>query len=212
MFTGIIEEIGKIRNVQHMGKGVRIEIACKKIMTDLKIGESVSVNGICLTVVERTLDTFSVEAVEETIKKTTISLLKVSTRLNLERAMKVSDRFGGHFVQGHVDCVGTIQKIEKRAESWAFWFNVSHGFEKYLIPQGSIAIDGVSLTIAELHDTTVMVSIIPHTFKETIFHFYKKNMKVNVEFDMLGKYVVHLLERSPEKKRISLEKLRNTGF
>lgn len=190
MFTGIIEEIGTVASIRQFGNGRRIEIATKKISEGTRIGESISINGVCLTIVRFQKNHFTVEAVEETLKKTTIGKLKHGSEVNLERALQVGDRLGGHFLQGHVDCTGTIIKIEKRKESWAFWFSFPPVNKKYIIQRGSIAIDGVSLTVADIKVDLIMISIIPYTFHETIFHSYKKRGLVNIEFDFMGKYIL----------------------
>jgi riboflavin synthase len=200
MFTGLIEEIGKITAMTKIGDGLRFSIAADKIFDDLKIDDSVALNGCCLTAVAVNEKTFDVEAVEETLRKTTLGGFTVGTEINLERAMLLSERLGGHLVLGHVDGVGKIISIEERSTSWWITIEIPKELERYLIHVGSIAIDGVSLTAADLQGNRVSVSIIPHTWEVTIFSQKKTGDRVNVEVDMIGKYVENFMLRKPESK------------
>ncbi len=215
MFTGIITEIGKIESINRVGNGLKLKVRTSRSAAELTINDSVSINGVCQTVVEKSKNWFEVVAVEETLKKTTFSNLKIGEEVNLELAMKLNERLGGHIVQGHVDCVGKIKSIIKRTASWMFTVEIPKNFIKNVIPVGSIAIDGVSLTVAELENNFVTVSIIPHTMENTIFKNRKVNDKVNLEFDVLGKYVLNYLEQTESSKKqnnISVKKLKNMGF
>lgn len=189
MFTGLIEEIGLIKSLQHSGEASKISIEAKKILDDLKIDDSVSVNGVCLTVVEVSSTGFVAEAVEETIKKTTLSDISSGQKVNLERALTLSTRLGGHLVLGHVDTIGNIIEIRKQTLGTLIKLSYPLEFENYVVREGSICIDGVSLTISEVNGTNFMVSIIPHTAENTLISKYSRGTKVNLEFDIIGKYV-----------------------
>jgi len=189
MFTGIIEEIGKIESISKKGGGLRIHVSAPKSIGELNINDSIAINGVCQTVISKKGKVFEVEAVEETLKKTSFGNLKSRDAVNLELPMRLNERLGGHLVLGHVDCTGTIKNITKRNNSWIFTLEFPKIFLKYVIQVGSIAIDGVSLTIAELSSNKLIVSIIPHTMKNTIFNSYKIKQVVNLEFDIIGKYI-----------------------
>lgn len=195
MFTGIIEEIGKVKSIAQKGKARVLTIESKKLLSEIKIGDSVSVNGVCLTVFEKSNDSFKVEAVEETIKKTNLGDLKVGDFVNLELALKLGERLGGHIVQGHVDTTGVIKSIKKLHNSWIFEIKFPVEFRKYLIPTGSIAVDGISLTVADVNRDRFKVSIIPFTWENTNIKFKKVGDRVNLEFDFFGKYVENFLKQ-----------------
>jgi len=189
MFTGLIEEIGKIISIERTGNALRIQIENKEILSDLKIDDSVSVNGVCLTVVKVLSNGFVAEAVEETMKKTTLSLLKSSFMVNLERALTISTRLGGHLVLGHIDTIGKVLKIRKQTLGTLITFSYPSEFSKYLVNTGSICIDGVSLTIAEYISSDFTISVIPHSISRTIIQNYQQGTEVNLEFDIIGKYI-----------------------
>jgi riboflavin synthase len=196
MFTGIIEEVGAINQVKGSGNGAKkIFIECRKVIDDLKIGDSLAVNGVCLTIVERNRTQVAVEAVEETVRKTMIGNLKPGSFVNLERAARLNDRLGGHLVQGHVDATGKVGSIEKLPMSRMFRFRIPGTLMKYLIPVGSVSINGVSLTVAEKSTDSFKVAIIPHTFDNTTFRYLRIGDSVNIEIDMIAKYVENLLKR-----------------
>ena len=194
MFTGLIEEKGILLDKLPTGDGFKFTIKANKIIDDLEIGSSISVNGCCLTVVEKTMDSFSVDTIEETLKKTNLGILKQGDKVNLERPLRADARLGGHFVLGHIDTIGKIENIEELSNSHWMIISFKKEFKRYLIYVGSIAIDGVSMTIAELIGDTFSVGIIPHTWKETIFAEKKIGDTVNLEFDVLGKYVERIME------------------
>ncbi|MBI2619946.1 MAG: riboflavin synthase [Ignavibacteriales bacterium] len=189
MFTGLVEETGTVRTVRRKGGSVVFSIYGEKTGGSLKRNESISVEGVCLTVTEARGKTFSVQAVEETLEKTTLGGLRAGDAVNLERPLLPASRLGGHFVLGHVDGLGTVKKIEWLKSSWVFWIQVAGKFRRFLIPVGSVAVNGVSLTVAKLGRNQFAVSIIPHTRAVTTFKTIKVGDKVNVEFDVLGKYV-----------------------
>lgn len=195
MFTGLIEEVGKISAIIPYGDGIKMTISAQKVMDDLAIDDSISVNGCCQTVIEVGDFSFSCIAVEETLKKTTLGKFKPNEEVNLERALLPTTRMGGHFVSGHVDTVGEVFAINKLTASWEYFVRFEHRFSKYLIEVGSITIDGTSLTVAETKENWVRVAIIPHTFTHTVFHTYQIGSHVNLEFDLLGKYIEKLLHK-----------------
>ncbi len=194
MFTGLVEETGTLEKKIKTGDGLRLAIRAKQVIEDMAIGSSISVNGCCLTVVEKTPSEFRVDTIEETLKKTNLGTLEIGDKVNLERPLKADARLGGHFVLGHIDTTGKITEIEELSNSHFMRIAFPKEFQKYLIYVGSIAIDGVSMTVAELKDNTFGVGIIPHTWQETIFSEKKLGDTVNLEFDVLGKYVERILE------------------
>jgi riboflavin synthase len=195
MFTGIIEEIGEVFQIQQGAKSLKIKIKASKVLADVSVGDSIAVNGICLTVCEFNDNTFSADVMAETIRKSSMSGLKMGSRVNLERAMSANGRFGGHIVSGHIDGIGKIENI--KPEDNAIWFTISttNDLSKYIVKKGSIAIDGISLTVAEVKGDIFKVSIIPHTAKETILSIKKSGDVVNLECDIVGKYIEKLINR-----------------
>jgi riboflavin synthase len=194
MFTGLIEEKGKLINKIKTGDGLRLVLTAKKVFDDLNIGSSISVNGVCLTVVELKKDSFAVDTIEETLKKTNLGQLNVDDFVNLERPLKADARLGGHFVLGHVDTTGIVESVQELSNSHFMTISFPRNFQQYLIYVGSVAIDGVSMTVAEVTDNTFSVGIIPHTWIETVFSNKKPGDSVNLEFDVLGKYVEKIME------------------
>lgn len=199
MFTGLIEEIGTIRGISPIGNGRKITVECKKVLEGSKIDDSIAINGACQTVVSLDSNSFTVVAVEETIKKSTLGSLKIGAKVNLERAMRLSDRLGGHLVQGHVDTVGKVSSIEKQTASTLYRVSYEPEFSKYLVHAGSITVNGISLTTASVDSKSFMLSIIPHTFENTTLKFVKIGDNVNLEFDILGKYVDKILSSKDNK-------------
>jgi riboflavin synthase len=193
MFTGLIEEIGTIKAISPLGGGKTIEVSAKKILDDVKVDDSVSIEGVCQTVVSVASTSFVVEAVEETLRKTNFNKLSIGKKVNLERAMRLNDRLGGHLVQGHADCTGTIRQIRRETTGILIQVAYPSEYAKYLVRTGSVCVNGVSLTIARLDGGSFTVSIIPHTFNNTSFQFLKNGDSVNLEFDIIGKYLEKLL-------------------
>ena len=193
MFTGLIEEIGKINKISPISGGVRIDITAPGIMDDVKVDDSIAVNGVCLTVVKVNTNGFTAEAVGETLKKTTLANIKENQIVNLERAVRLNDRLGGHLVQGHVNGIAPIVNIRKLGDNYFLEVEVPSNLEKYIIDEGSITIDGISLTVAKLTGRKVGVSVIPHTWKNTNLASLAPGHKVNIETDVLAKYVEKLL-------------------
>ncbi|MGD8305593.1 MAG: riboflavin synthase [Ignavibacteria bacterium] len=195
MFTGLIEETGIIKRIKPIAGGLKLTIRASKIMDDLKIDDSIAVNGVCLTAVSVDAEEFSVDAVGETLKKSTIQSVRENEELNLERSVRLMDRLGGHLVQGHVNGIGTIAKIEKLGDNYFIEVLIPEHLNKYLIEEGSIAIDGISLTIATIKNSTIGISIIPHTWSKTILKNKKVGSKVNIETDVMAKFVEKLLSK-----------------
>lgn len=211
MFTGLVSEIATIRALRKTSGGLLLDIKAPRSAQSLGEHDSVCCSGACLTVLRRKGDTFTVEAVEETLKKTTLGKLKRGSPLNIELALRLGDRLGGHIVQGHIDCVGRIAGIEKRGSSWFVDVAYPSRFSKYLIPVGSVAVDGVSLTAASVSQRAFGVSIIPYTWEHTIFQYASKGMEVNLEFDLLGKYVENMMI-GRAAGQITEERLRQWGY
>jgi riboflavin synthase len=197
MFTGIIEETGRIAAIEDLGGGRRLTIAAS-FAQELHPDQSVAVNGACQTVVAVNGNTFEVVAIEETLRKTTFGAFQEGTPVNLERAMQPTGRLDGHFVQGHVDATGEIVAIEKEQTNWLYRVRFDEQFAPYLIPVGSITLDGISLTVARLAEHELTVAIIPHTFEKTTVQTWQPGTHVNMEFDMIGKYVVGFLARQQQ--------------
>jgi len=205
MFTGIIEDQGRVEQVEKRSGLLRLKVR-SKILIDQKIGDSISINGVCLTITELNRDTACFDVMSETLKKSTIKSLKQQDLVNLERALRVGDRVGGHFVTGHIDCVGTVVEA-----SGLFKVKISKENMKYLVHKGSIAIDGISLTVAALGREDFSVYLIPHTLKSTTLGSKKKGSEINIEFDMLGKYALSNKKTKPTSN-ITKEFLKQKGF
>ncbi len=193
MFTGIIETLGTIQQIEKEGTNIHFTIA-SSISNELKIDQSIAHNGVCLTVVAQTGDTHVVTAIEETLIRSSLGQLKQGSVVNLERCMKANDRVDGHFVQGHVDQTGICERVEEQDGSWYYHFSFEQK-EHVLVEKGSITIDGTSLTVVEAHDGAFSVAIIPYTHEHTVFHSYQKGTIVNLEFDIIGKYITRLFNR-----------------
>jgi riboflavin synthase len=211
MFTGIIEEIGQVRQVTAIAGGKRITISARKILADLAVDHSISVSGVCLTVVNLNQDTVITEAVGETLHKSTMGMLHTNNFVNLERALRLNDRMGGHLVQGHVNGIGTLIMKEKRGENWYIEVKIPDNLERYLIPEGSIAIDGISLTVAALQANRAGISVIPHTYNHTTVCYYKIGQKINLEVDFLARHLEKLLY-SEKREALTLRKIKDLGY
>lgn len=188
MFTGIIKNIGKVIHIEKEGSNIHFTIE-SSMANQLKIDESVAHSGVCLTVVHVTENSYIVTAIQETLDKTNLGDWKIGTKVNLERAMMMNARLDGHIVQGHVDKTGKCSKIEEVDGSWMFTFEYQSSEEHLLVDKGSICVNGTSLTVVDPSDSTFSVAIIPYTYVHTIFHTLQVNDRVNLEFDMIGKYI-----------------------
>lgn len=206
MFTGIIEETGTVKNITH-GTFTKIVIKCSKVLEETKIGDSIAVNGVCLTVTNISDESFAADVMPETMRASNLKDLKTGSIVNLERALQVGRRMGGHIVTGHIDCVGKI--IEKRQEKNAFIFKIAinEKFTKYIARKGSIAVDGISLTVVEDGYDYFTVSVIPHTMLKTTLGYKGVGDSVNIEFDILSKYVEKLIGKKDIK-----DLLKENGF
>jgi len=200
MFTGIVEETGTIQAIKKTGLSMALTIAASKVTSDVKHGDSIAVNGICLTVTGFSDNQFTVDVMPETVKSTSLNGLSKGSKVNLERAMAANGRFGGHFVSGHVDGTAEITRIEKKSNAVYYDLKLSPELTKTLVLKGSITVDGVSLTIFGLSDESVTVSIIPHTISETIFRTKTVGSTVNIECDMIGKYLYRFLHKTEQTK------------
>lgn len=194
MFTGIIEEVGRVREISPRGDALVLRIKARTVLEGVKPSDSVAVNGTCLTVVEAAPDMLGFDVIPETLSKTALGALKPGDAVNLERAMRVGDRLGGHFVQGHVDGVGRVTEVETEGEWYMLSFSAPENVRRYLIPHGSITVNGVSLTVARMRDDGFTVGLIPHTLDNTDLGGKKAGDPVNLEADMLGKYVDALMK------------------
>lgn len=212
MFTGIVEEIGIVKSLEFKANGAKIVIGCQKVVEDVKIGDSIAIDGVCQTVIEFNSSEFSAEISDETLKVTTLGNLKSGNTVNLERALTLSSRLGGHIVSGHVDCMGKFINIEKLSDFYNLQFEIPEEQEKYVVYKGSITINGVSLTVANIVDNIVSVAIIPHTYNNTSLKDLKLGQDVNIETDILGKYVEKFLSAKDNKKGISMNFLQENGF
>jgi riboflavin synthase len=212
MFTGIVSEIGRVVTVSSRAKHLRISLEAENTAAETALGESINVNGVCQTVVEIDGSTFSVDTIRETLGKTTLGSLRSGMHVNLEQAVRPSDRMGGHFVSGHTDCVGTVRSVERDSSNILLRINYPRQFSELLVPQGSIAVDGISLTVARLDETELVVAIIPSTWEHTTLAGSRAGSKVNLEFDIIGKYVQRLINRSENGSTIDEDKLTELGF
>lgn len=216
MFTGIIEELGTVQKIVSKGNTLVLTIQGKKVLEDIKLGDSVAVNGVCLTVTEFNDRFILLDVMPETFKSTTLAGLKQGSQVNLERAMSANGRFGGHFVTGHVDTTGQIVSIEPKENAIYIHISIPKEFSHLALYKGSIAIDGTSLTIFGLNENTVTVSIIPHTAKESVVGLKKVGEIVNLEFDMIGKYLHSFLTKdnrvTETKSGITTDFLKENGY
>ena len=212
MFTGIIEETGYVKSISRGHKESKLCISCSKVLEDVTKGDSIAVNGVCLTVVEFTGNSFTCDVMNETFSRSSLLELNSNSVVNLERAMPANGRFGGHIVTGHIDGTGKIASIKNDGN--AVWFEISADKDilSGIVEKGSIAIDGISLTVAKTAPTSFSVSIIPHTLKETVLGTKKVGDKVNLETDIIGKYVKKLYAPSNSDSKISKEFLIQNGF
>lgn len=217
MFTGIIEAIGRIKALQHKGDDIRLTVATGKLaMNDVKLGDSIATNGVCLTVVDCSEQHYSADVSLETIKHTGFANYQVGSLLNLEKAMQVSDRFGGHIVSGHVDGVGVIETVNKHSHYVEIWVKAPDELAKYIAHKGSITVDGVSLTVNQVDGARFMLWLIPHTLQETVIGQYKAGTQVNLEVDVIARYLERLMQgdnaAKSAKQDISMAFLAEHGY
>ena len=215
MFTGLIEEIGEVDKIAKSAKSAQITIKSKKVLEDIKLGDSISTNGVCLTVVKFDKNSFVVDVMPETMRRSNLKNIKSGSRVNLERAMQLGDRLGGHIVSGHVDGIGIIKSIDK--EDNATWVSIETSLDimKYMINKGSVTVDGISLTIAKVEDEVFKVSIIPTTKGETTLLDKHIGDELNVECDVVGKYIERFMifnQEEASKSSIDINFLKENGF
>lgn len=208
MFTGIIEETGIIRSITDKS----IKIQAKTVLENTKIGDSIAVNGVCLTVTAIGDSEFSADISPETLKVTALGKLKSGSKVNLERALKADGRFGGHIVSGHIDGIAKIKNLKKNNDFFDLEIELENSQKKYVVKKGSITVNGISLTIAELAGNRIKIAVIPHTFENTNLKFLNIGDFVNIETDILAKYVEKFLSTSDNKSGISMEFLQQNGF
>ena len=209
MFTGIIEEIGTVLSIQRKPHSLALSIRAKKILDDVKRGDSISVNGVCLTVSSFTSEMFVVDVIPETFKSTTLADLSTNSMVNLERAMAANGRFGGHFVSGHVDGIGVIRSVKKEANAITKQIELAPDLMKYMMLKGSVAVDGTSLTVFQVDRTSISISLIPTTQYDSLIGEKGVGQKVNIECDLLAKYTERI---HSSKSSISKEWLQEQGF
>lgn len=211
MFTGIIEEIGTVKQLQNGTSACVLTVSAKTVLSDVHIGDSIAVNGTCLTVCRSDGNSFSADVMPETMRRTNLGRLRTGSRVNLERALPANGRFGGHIVSGHIDGTGTVKKLER--EENAVWITVSADASllRYIIEKGSVAIDGISLTVTRVTQQDFSVSVIPHTAQETTLLLRRAGDAVNLECDLIAKYTEKLI-RPQQQSGISAEFLAQNGF
>ena len=213
MFTGIIEELGTVAAMETRPTGARLAIRCAAVLDDLKEGASIAVSGVCLTALDPRPDGFSADVAPETLARTNLGALRAGSRVNLERPLSPGGRLSGHIVQGHVDGAGEFLSLDALGDdNWWLRVRIPAELDPFLVFKGSIAIDGISLTIAAIEAGVVSVTIIPHTFRNTTLGGYKPGAKVNIECDILAKHVEKLLRKLDVKEPLTVERLREQGY
>lgn len=212
MFTGIIEEIGIVKDFTQISNGAEITVSCNKVLSDTKIGDSIAINGVCQTVVEMSENSFTADVSNETLKVTNFISLKKGEKVNLERALTLNERVGGHLVSGHVDSVAKLISSCKESDFYTMKFELTNDASRYVIKKGSITINGISLTVAEIQDTVATVAVIPHTYENTNLFVLKQGDKVNVETDVFAKYIEKFLLNEKTTSIISEDFLKENGF
>lgn len=212
MFTGIVRELGEVERIEVSAEGARLAIRAPETAPRVQLGDSVAINGVCLTLVRKEGERLWFDAVQETLRRSNLGTLKSGDRVNLEDALRVGDAMGGHFVQGHVDTTGTVQRLVPQGNAIVMVLGVGEEWMRYVVPKGSVAIDGVSLTVVDVGADEFSVWLIPHTRAVTTLGLRRVGDEVNVEFDMLAKYIEKLLQARREHKGVDMELLRRTGF
>ena len=208
MFTGIIEELGTV-----VTAGTRLSVGCSTVIADASVGDSIAVNGVCLTAAELRPDSFSADLAPETLKRSNLGDLRPGSRVNLERPLSAGGRLNGHIVQGHVDGTGEFLSLDALGDdNWWLRIRIPAELDPYLVYKGSIAIDGISLTVASIESGVLSVTIIPHTFRNTTLAGYRPGARVNLETDILAKHVEKLLQRLDLKQPLTVDKLREQGY
>ncbi len=208
MFTGIIEEVGVLQAKQHRGDVITIKIGCKKVLENAKIGDSIASNGVCLTVTKMDGHGFWADLTPESIQRSTFAKLTLGGAVNLERALLANSRLDGHLVSGHVDTMSTLQSLQKLQNSYVLRFSLAREYQKLVVEKGSIAVNGISLTVTDVSPNSFSVSVIPHSFEITNLHQLKDGNSVNIEFDQLGKYIL----KEKEQSTLTYDQLAKWGY
>ena len=213
MFTGLVEEVGRIKSVTRVGTDWRLTVAAEKVLTDTKPGDSIAVNGICLTIVRIDKNTFAADVMPETLRRSSLEQLRENSPVNLERALRLGDRLGGHLVSGHIDGTGTLVSWLPEKNAIILRLQASGDLLRYIVKKGAVALDGVSLTVMSVDSEGFAVSIIPHSAGMTIIGGYRPGDRINIECDMIGKYVEKLLQPpSSGGEKITMAFLEENGF
>jgi riboflavin synthase len=213
MFTGIIEELGEVESVLSRSTGARLKVRCSTVMTDMTVGASIAVNGVCLTAVDPRPDSFSADLAPETLRLSNLGDLRAGSRVNLERPLSPAGRLSGHIMQGHVDATGEFLSLQALGDdNWWLRIRVPAELDPFLVYKGSIAIDGISLTIAALEGDVLSATIIPHTWRNTTLGGYRPGARVNLECDILAKHVEKLLRKLDVTSPLTVDKLRENGY
>lgn len=214
MFTGIVEELGTIRKIATAKDGARLEVSAKTVLSDAKSGDSIAVNGVCLTVVDYAADWFAADVSAETLRRTSLKQARTGSQVNLERAMAATSRFGGHIVQGHVDGTGEFLEAKAAGNGWAVRIGFPPELARYIVEKGSITVDGISLTVAALGADWFEIAVIPHTWNVTNLSSLARGATVNLEVDIIAKYVERMVGAYsvPSKEILTIEKLAELGY
>lgn len=214
MFTGIVEEIGIVKKFLICADNAELEIGCRTVLENTKLGDSIAVNGVCQTVISLQPDSFTVQVSKETLEITNFDKLKTGQKVNLERALTLSSRLGGHIVSGHVDCCGNVLNIQKYSDFYNIKIEIPENMSKYVIHKGSITINGISLTVANIENNVIKIALIPHTYENTNLSDIQIGSSVNIETDILGKYVEKLLSAHDNNNNSSIDMkfLQENGF
>jgi len=215
MFTGLIQSVGKVQNLKRQGDSAQLQIVSSLVDADLQLGESIAINGACLTVTDWDKSSFSVDVSPETMNCTTLGMLRPNQSVNLERALCLADRLGGHLVSGHIDCVATIRRRYQDQNAIRFEFVVPLEVMRYLVVKGSVAIDGISLTVNRVEHDMFSVAVIPHSVEKTTLKLCREGSQVNIETDLLGRYVERMLQgqKNPQSEgNLNIDFLAKNGF
>lgn len=212
MFTGLIQEIGTIKVIKHSNNSILLTISANKVLDDIKIGDSIAVNGACQTVIEFDNNTFTVFASAETLSVTTFSSFKVGKMVNLERTLRLCDRLDGHMVSGHIDGIAILRAKNKSGDAFEFIFETENRLCNQIVKKGSVTIDGISLTVADINDTLFKIAVIPHTYENTNLHTLAIGDNVNIETDIIAKYVEKYLSSNDNRSNIDMNFLERNGF
>ena len=213
MFTGIIEELGAVARIEPRAAGARLTIDCRKVLDDSEPGSSIAVNGVCLTAAELRSNSFTADVAPETLRRSNLGGLRAGAAVNLERPLSPQGRLGGHMVQGHVDGTGEVVSLEKLGDgNWWLTIRVPAELDRYLVLKGSVAIDGISLTVAAMEGDRLSATVIPHTFENTTLGGYRPGAVVNIETDIIAKHVAKLLAKIETPSPLTIEKLKQMGY